>query len=197
MNFLSERFVGPFYLEGLFGLNVHKLFYVLEFSKWSNQPKFIQLFGRIPQPALESIIYLYHSYTINSSTILAEYFEHWTHIWNVNVSVGIFQRNRFHSNDENHKEFVRRYFNYGKFETVYRRAGYTNQSRKLHFSKVFYKLKSVITFSILFFPQFQQCWQWKFDEQSVSDNLLYSQELDFCFSGDTAGRNQMLVILRG
>ena len=58
--FLSERFMGPFYLEGLFGLNVHKLFYVSEFSKWSNQPKFIQLFGRIPQPALESIIYLYH-----------------------------------------------------------------------------------------------------------------------------------------
>ena len=57
---LSERFMGPFYLEGLFGLNVHKLFYVSEFSKWSNQPKFIQLFGRIPQPALEGIIYLYH-----------------------------------------------------------------------------------------------------------------------------------------
>ena len=52
--------MGPFYLEGLFGLNVHKLFYVSEFSKWSNQPKFIQLFGRIPQPALEGIIYLYH-----------------------------------------------------------------------------------------------------------------------------------------
>ena len=34
--------MAPFYLEGLFGLNVHKLFYVSEFSKWSNQPKFIQ-----------------------------------------------------------------------------------------------------------------------------------------------------------
>ena len=28
--------------------------------KQSMQPKFIQLLGRIPQPALESIIYLYH-----------------------------------------------------------------------------------------------------------------------------------------
>ena len=31
--FLSERFVASFYLEGLFGLNVHKLLYVLAFSK--------------------------------------------------------------------------------------------------------------------------------------------------------------------
>ena len=31
--FLSERFMAPFYLEGLFGLNVHKLFYVSEFRK--------------------------------------------------------------------------------------------------------------------------------------------------------------------
>ena len=161
MNFLSERFVGPFYLEGLFGLNVHKLFYVSEFSKWSNQPKFIQLFGRIPQPALEGIIYLYHQYTINSSTILTEYFERWTHIWNLNVSVGIFQRNRFHSDDENHEDFAGRHFNYGKFETICRRAGSTNQSRKLHFYEIFYILKSVIIFSILFFIQFLHCWQKK------------------------------------
>ena len=33
--FLSERFVASFYPEGLFGLNVHKLLYVLAFSKWS------------------------------------------------------------------------------------------------------------------------------------------------------------------
>ena len=135
MNFLSERFMAPFYLEGLFGLNVHKLFDVSEFSKWSNQPKFIQS--------------------------VTEYFERWTHIWNVNVSVGIFQRNRFHSDDENLEDFAGRHFNFGKFETICRRAGSTNQSRKLHFYEIFYTLKSVIIFSILFFTQFLHCWQKK------------------------------------
>ena len=73
------------------------------------------------------------------------------------MSVGIFQRNRFHSDDENHEDFVGRHFNYGKFETICRRAGSINQSRKLHFYKIFYTLKSVIIFSILFFIQFLYC----------------------------------------
>ena len=105
-----------------------------------------------------------HKYTINSSTILTEYFERLKIYWNVYVSVGIFHRNRFHSSDENHKDFAGRYYNYGKFETICRRAGYTNQRGILHFYKIFYAQKSVILFSILFFTQFLPCWQWKLDE---------------------------------
>ena len=58
MNFSTERFVASFYPQGLFELNVHKsLERTLAFSKCSDKPKFIQLFGHIPKHALERIVF--------------------------------------------------------------------------------------------------------------------------------------------
>ena len=88
------------------------------------------------------------------------------------MSVGIFQRNRFHSDDENHEDFAGGHFNYGKFETICRRAGSTNQSRKLHFLRnlLHPKISNYIFHIVLYTILTLQTK--KVAEQSVSDYFL-------------------------
>ena len=106
----------------------------------------------------------HHKYTINSSTILTEYFERLKIYLKCLRVCRNFLSQSFSLKRWESQDFAGRYYNYGKFETICRRAGYTNQRGILHFYKIFYAQKSVILFSILFFTQFLPCWQWKLDE---------------------------------